>query len=146
MPPSAIDDARLMAAACCGTRRCSDARCRAPCGRSRHPALPLWQPAQAAPAPQAAAPKPNGQGGRILASPLGKAAWRSMNNIDLGICSTGSGPRGRVIKRDIEKALKDGVPQAAAAPAARPPVPMAPSDQDRSLAHVRARLLRSPAA
>ena len=89
------------------------------------PAAPA--PAQAAPAPQAAAPKPNGQGGRVLASPLAKRLAQQ-NNIDLALLA-GSGPRGRVIKRDIEKALKDGVPQAAA-PAARPPVPMAPSDQE----------------
>ena len=76
--------------------------------------------------PHRPAPKANGQGGRILASPLAKRLAKQ-NNIDLALLA-GSGPRGRVVKRDIEKALKDGVPQAA--PAARAPVPMAPTDQE----------------
>lgn len=78
-------------------------------------------------APTAAAPaaKANGQGGRVIASPLAKRLAQQ-NGIDLGVLS-GSGPRGRIIKRDIEKALVEGVPKAAAPAAA--PVAMAPSDE-----------------
>ena len=67
-------------------------------------------PVQAAPA---AAPKANG-GSRILASPLAKRI-AEQSGIDLsGI--TGSGPRGRIVKADLDGA-KGGAPRAAAAPA-----------------------------
>ena len=98
----------------------------APAAAEAAPAPAAPAPAQPAPAPQATAPKANGQGGRILASPLAKRLAKQ-NNIELSLLQ-GSGPRGRVVKRDIEKALKEGVPQAA--PAARAPVPMAPTDQE----------------
>ena len=101
----------------------------APAAEAPAPAAAQTAPAPAAPAAAQsapAAPKANGQGGRILASPLAKRLAKQ-NNIDLALLA-GSGPRGRVVKRDIEKALKDGVPQAA--PAARAPVPMAPTDQE----------------
>ena len=98
----------------------------APAASEAAPAMAAPAAAQPAPAPQAAAPKANGQGGRIVASPLAKRLAKQ-NNIDLALLQ-GSGPRGRVVKRDIEKALKEGVPQAA--PAARALVPMAPSDQE----------------
>lgn len=53
-------------------------------------------------------------GGRILASPLAKRLAKN-NSIELSFLK-GSGPHGRIIKRDIEKALKEGVPTKAAAP------------------------------
>ncbi len=90
-------------------------------------AAPATAPAPAAAPAQAAPAKANGQGGRVIASPLAKRLAQQ-NGIDLGLLS-GSGPRGRIVKRDIEKALVDGVPKAAAAPAASAPVAMAPSDE-----------------
>lgn len=57
----------------------------------------------------------NGQVGRILASPLARRLARE-SGIDLSRLR-GSGPHGRIIKRDIEKARKEGIPAAAAAPA-----------------------------
>lgn len=61
--------------------------------------------------------------GRILASPLAKRL-AEQGGINLAAVS-GSGPRGRIVKRDVEKAQKDGVgkaaPQAAGAPAAIAP-------------------------
>ncbi len=77
---------------------------------------------QAAPAaaPQAApAAKPSG--GRIFASPLAKR-MAEQAGLDLAQVQ-GSGPNGRIVKADIEKALAGGVPAAqapAAAPAAQP--------------------------
>ncbi len=79
----------------------------------------------AAPAPSpvpAAAPAGNGDG-RVMASPLAKRMARQAG-LDL-VSITGSGPRGRIVKRDIEAALAGGdgavtpkpaAPAAAAAP------------------------------
>ena len=69
-------------------------------------------PAATAPAP-ATAPVPakagNGAaGGRIFASPLAKR-MAEQAGIDLGLL-TGSGPHGRIIKVDIERAVTEGVP------------------------------------
>ena len=84
-------------------------------------------PAPAAAAPQTAA-RSNGQGGRVFASPLARRLAQQ-NNIDVSLLA-GTGPHGRVVKRDIEKALVDGVPRAAATGrGGRPPVAMAPSDE-----------------
>ncbi len=60
-------------------------------------------------------------GARIFASPLARRIAKQ-NGLDIGLLK-GSGPHGRIIKRDVEKALKEGVPTAAAAPqpAALPP-------------------------
>ncbi len=49
----------------------------------------------------------NGQGGRILASPLARRIAKD-NEVDIAVVS-GSGPHGRVVKRDIERAVKEGV-------------------------------------
>jgi len=69
-----------------------------------------------APVPQAA-PAPAGrQGGRVFSSPL---ARRLAAQAGIDIASvTGSGPHGRVVKRDIDAAVKNGVKTAGAAPAA----------------------------
>ena len=84
---------------------------------------PATAPAAATPAPAApsAAPVPTAEpksGERNLASPLAKRMARQAG-LDLAAI-LGSGPHGRVIKRDIEAALAAGAPAAAAAPA---PVP-----------------------
>lgn len=66
---------------------------------------------------QSAAPAPSQSSGsdRILASPLAKRL-AEQNGLDLAAVA-GSGPRGRIVKRDIEKALKDGTGKAAPAAA-----------------------------
>ena len=71
--------------------------------------------AAAAPAPVASAPvaTPAASGARVAASPLARRL-AEINKLDLkGI--TGSGPHGRVIKRDIEAALASGTGKAASA-------------------------------
>ncbi|MGD9869172.1 MAG: pyruvate dehydrogenase complex dihydrolipoamide acetyltransferase [Hyphomicrobiales bacterium] len=82
--------------------------------------------APAAPSPAPQAPRSNGQGGRILVSPLARriAADRG---IDLSAI-TGSGPHGRIVKRDVEKAQPAGdtAKAAEAAPVSRGEL-MAPS-------------------
>lgn len=61
---------------------------------------------QTSSAPDAPAPSENGsRGGRILVSPIA-ARMASENGIDLKSIA-GSGPNGRIIKRDIEKALQE---------------------------------------
>ena len=87
------------------------------------PAAPVPAPA---PQPNASAAAPPTTGTRIVASPLAKRLARE-GGLDLaGV--TGSGPHGRIVKRDVEAALAAG-PVAApldAAPAAAPaPAPAA---------------------
>jgi pyruvate dehydrogenase E2 component (dihydrolipoamide acetyltransferase) len=76
--------------------------------------------ATAKPAPAAASA--NGHGDRIFASPLARRMAEKAG-LDLAALS-GSGPRGRIIKADIEAALEKGVGKAA--PAAAKPVPASP--------------------
>jgi pyruvate dehydrogenase E2 component (dihydrolipoamide acetyltransferase) len=69
---------------------------------------------------------------RIFASPLARRIAKQ-NGIDISLLS-GSGPHGRIVKADVEKAQREGVPAAApkpGAPAAAPaaaPVAAGPSD------------------
>jgi pyruvate dehydrogenase E2 component (dihydrolipoamide acetyltransferase) len=79
-----------------------------------------------APAAKPAARAGNGaDSGRIFASPLAKR-MASQAGLDLAALE-GSGPRGRIVKADIEKALKEGPPaKAPAAPEARAPQAEAP--------------------
>ena len=65
---------------------------------------------------------------RILASPLAKRL-AEQQGLDLSAVA-GSGPRGRVVKRDIEKAVKDGTGKAASAGA---PQQIAPASIDARL-------------
>ena len=81
------------------------------------PAAPVLVATAPTPAAPAAAP-----GNRIFASPLARRmaqqAGLELSNV------TGSGPNGRIVKRDIEAALASGPPAPAAAPAAAPaPMP-----------------------
>lgn len=81
--------------------------------------------AAAAPAPAVPAAI---QGERVFASPLAKRLAADAG-IDLKAVQ-GSGPYGRVVKADVEQAVKGGVkaaPVVAAAPAAAPPVKAAPA-------------------
>ncbi|MEQ8585889.1 MAG: pyruvate dehydrogenase complex dihydrolipoamide acetyltransferase [Thalassobaculaceae bacterium] len=91
---------------------------------------------EAKPAPQAApAPsKSSNSGGRVFASPLAKR-MAEQAGIDLNDVA-GSGPNGRIVKADIEKAMEGGAPKKAAAsesaapaaaPAAAAPAAQAPS-------------------
>jgi pyruvate dehydrogenase E2 component (dihydrolipoamide acetyltransferase) len=82
-------------------------------------AAPAPKPA-AAPAPAAtpAAPTPAAPtGARVFASPLARRL-AEQNKVDLGSIA-GSGPHGRVVKHDVEAAMKGGTARPAAAPAAK---------------------------
>ncbi|WOI54592.1 pyruvate dehydrogenase complex dihydrolipoamide acetyltransferase [Parvularcula sp. LCG005] len=65
------------------------------------------------------APASSDKGGRVMASPLAKRMAKN-EGLDLSAIK-GTGPHGRVVKRDIEKALKDGTGKAGAASAAAAP-------------------------
>jgi len=91
----------------------------APAAQEAAPAPAAEEPAPApvaAPAP-APAPAPVVQGGRVKASPLARKV-ASEKGIDLATVA-GSGPEGRIIKRDVE-AAKGGT----VAPAAQPAAPV----------------------
>jgi len=84
---------------------------------------PAAEPApapQAAPAPApASAPAPapaSTSGARVFASPLARR-MAQQNGLDVGAIA-GSGPKGRVVKSDIEQAIASGTGKAQAAPAA----------------------------
>jgi pyruvate dehydrogenase E2 component (dihydrolipoamide acetyltransferase) len=81
--------------------------------------------AKAEPAPKPAAPAalPVREGERVFASPLARRI-AAQNGVDLAAVA-GSGPRGRIIKADVENATAApaspaGAPKPAAAPAAKP--------------------------
>lgn len=67
-------------------------------------------------APSPAAPAAKSQGGRVFASPLAKRI-AAEKGIDLTSVQ-GSGPRGRIVKRDVEAAKPGAKPSGAAAPVA----------------------------
>ena len=108
------------------------------------------QPVQAAPAAEASAPaeaQPAAQGGapgadngRVKASPL---ARRLAQEAGLQVGSVqGTGPGGRIVKRDIEQAVAQGGAQPAAAAQAQPaaaaaPAPSAPAVQPSTDARYR---------
>ena len=79
------------------------------------PAAPSPAPKPAPAAPAAPVPRPSG---RIFASPLAKRLAKE-HGIDLSLI-TGSGPRGRIVKADVEAAIASGVGRAAAAGTAMP--------------------------
>jgi pyruvate dehydrogenase E2 component (dihydrolipoamide acetyltransferase) len=78
-------------------------------------------PAQA-PAATAPAPSEGGGDGRVKASPIARRLARD-RGLDLAAIS-GSGPGGRIVKADVERA-GEGAPEAAPAPAAAPAAPTA---------------------
>ena len=96
-----------------------------PVAEESRPDAPPKAAAATAPAPVA---KPNGKvqpagaAGRIFASPLAKR-MAANEGLDLGAID-GSGPHGRIVKADIERALQEGTgmaePARAGAPAAQP--------------------------
>ena len=87
-------------------------------------AAPALVAAEAAPKPAVPAPAPKApltptaNGERVFASPLAKRLAQQ-NNLNMALIS-GSGPRGRVIKRDIETALETGIRKAVPLDAAAP--------------------------
>jgi pyruvate dehydrogenase E2 component (dihydrolipoamide acetyltransferase) len=95
--------------------------------KSNGAGAPAPEAAKPAPAPEAARPAPGApsRDGRIFASPLARrmAAQAGLDLAALG----GSGPHGRIVKADIEKALSAPAPaeKKAAAPAAAEAAPTA---------------------
>lgn len=76
----------------------------------------------------AAGPAPQGQDGtRVFSSPLARRIAKQ-NGLDIALIA-GSGPRGRVIKRDVEAAIAAGTgkPEAKVAPTAPPAAASAPA-------------------
>ena len=89
----------------------------APEAPAASPAVPAPAAVPATPVPAAPAAAPaETDGARIFASPLAKR-MAAQAGIDLAALN-GSGPHGRIVKRDIEAAVAGGIP--AAAPAAAP--------------------------
>jgi pyruvate dehydrogenase E2 component (dihydrolipoamide acetyltransferase) len=85
---------------------------------------------QAAPKAAPTIPSPiSPEAGPVKASPLAKKIARD-SNLDLSRLQ-GSGPGGRVVRKDVEAALAGGQPQAAARPAAPQPqfIPVSHEDQ-----------------
>jgi pyruvate dehydrogenase E2 component (dihydrolipoamide acetyltransferase) len=87
-----------------------------PAPASRPPA-PISSPGREQPrtggASRSLPPERNGHG-RVFASPLARRLARELG-VDVGRL-TGSGPRGRIIRRDVEAALRDGGAQLRAKP------------------------------
>jgi len=83
-------------------------------------------PAPAAAAPAAPAAAPAASGDRVFASPLARRIAKD-KGLDLSAVK-GSGPRGRIVKADVENAVPGAAkPAAAAAPAAEAPKAAAPA-------------------
>lgn len=95
------------------------AQASAPAAAPTAPSAPKAEAPKAA-APAAAAPRREGTGagGRLRASPLAKKMARE-RGLDLAAMQ-GSGPLGRIVKRDVEQALAQGAAPAKKAPAAAP--------------------------
>ncbi len=89
---------------------------------------PAVAPAPAAPAP--AAPKVNGSGAKVFASPLARRIAKE-RGIDLSAI-TGSGPHGRVVKKDVENA-RPGTGAGAPAAGGQFGFPLMPDDKIRAL-------------
>jgi len=87
-------------------------------------AVPVAVPVAAA-APAVAAPAPAAGGARVFASPLARRL-AGQNSLDIAAIA-GTGPHGRVVKRDIENALASGTGRAAPAAAPAPAAPAAPA-------------------
>lgn len=108
-------------------------------GKKKEDVVPQTQPA-AAPAPfgQAAAPRPvRQQEGPVKASPLAKKIARD-NKVDLSRLQ-GTGPGGRVVRKDVEAALSSGVQQPMPAPAF---IPVSREDETIQLTKLRQAIAR----
>ena len=92
---------------------------------------PAPVPPPVVPAQPSASKKANGQGGRIMVSPL---ARRMAEQAGIALeALTGSGPGGRIVKADIETALK--APAPAGVPASAMPGPPAPGAEPTLIPH-----------
>ncbi|MDZ5647844.1 pyruvate dehydrogenase complex dihydrolipoamide acetyltransferase [Nitrospirillum sp. BR 11828] len=90
----------------------------APAPAKAEAAAPAPAKAEAAPAAAVAAPAPAHDGKRVFASPLARR-MAAQAGLDLAKVS-GTGPSGRIVKADVEAALKGGAVKAAPAAAAAP--------------------------
>jgi pyruvate dehydrogenase E2 component (dihydrolipoamide acetyltransferase) len=81
------------------------------------PAKGYGRPVEGEPAPSPSA-RANGHAERVFASPLARRI-AAQEGLDLGRLE-GSGPHGRIVKRDVEAALEGGVGKAAPAAAKAP--------------------------
>jgi pyruvate dehydrogenase E2 component (dihydrolipoamide acetyltransferase) len=98
------------------------------------------QPAES-PVQQAAEPAEPSDSGPVKASPLAKRIARE-KNLDLSRVQ-GSGPGGRVVRKDVEAALASGQPSAAGRqPAAATPVAAAAGDETVPLTRLRQAIAR----
>ena len=101
-------------------------------------------PATAAPRTAAAAAAPSGNGGRTRSSPLARR-MASDRGLDLQAVQ-GSGPGGRIIKRDVEAAVASGAAAAQAAPAPGSRLAVPPGDgadfRDAPLTQIRKTIAR----
>ncbi|MFP1632600.1 pyruvate dehydrogenase complex dihydrolipoamide acetyltransferase [Zhengella sp. ZM62] len=102
-------------------------------GPAKHTADLLGPATDAAPKSPQAGPAPDSGGDRVFSSPLARRIAREAG-IDIAKVS-GSGPKGRVVKADVEAAIKGGAAKAGApkaepqkaAPAAAPAMASGPS-------------------
>jgi pyruvate dehydrogenase E2 component (dihydrolipoamide acetyltransferase) len=107
----------------------------APAAPAEHKAAPAAQAPQPAAAPavaQPAAAAPAAATGRILASPLARRIAREAG-IDLTTLQ-GTGPGGRIIRRDVESATAAGAPSAVSVPQF---APQGPEFRDEPLSQMR---------
>ena len=102
-------------------------------GASAPVAAPTAPPAAAAPAP--AAPAPAKTGNRIIASPLARRL-ATAKGVDLATV-TGSGPKGRIVKRDVESAAPGAPAPKAEAPSPPPALgaPLSPMPDFEAVPH-----------
>ena len=77
---------------------------------------------------------------RVKASPLAKKV-AAQQGVDLRVIQ-GSGPGGRIIRRDVEAAASTAPTPGTVAPAARPAVPAGAEYEDRPLSQIRAAIAR----
>jgi len=110
----------------------------APQAAPQAPAPAAPAPAAPAPAPPAEAPAASAEGGRVKASPLARS-MAAERNIPLGSIP-GSGPGGRIIKRDIEAWAQN--PQAAPPAPASAPAPSVTPGQELPLSSMRKTIAR----
>src|SRR5437773_3915833 len=86
----------------------------------------------------ASVPQPSGDGGRVKASPLARKI-AAQSGVDLKLIQ-GSGPGGRIVRRDVEAAST--APAAAPAVARALPGVTGPEYEDRPLTQIRATIAR----
>ena len=117
------EDVAAAAAAGGGATKAEAPKAEAP-KEAEKPAAPAPTPAPAAAAPAQAATGSPRVGNGLFSSPLARRIAKEAG-IDISAVS-GSGPHGRVVKSDVEKALASGGAKPAAAPAASAALAAAP--------------------